>query len=572
MGFSELLNSYVDELGCSAKELAAASGLSAAAISRYRAGERTPDANSKQLRMLANGFAALSDGTLDEQAVHDSLASAISGITVDYGTFLANLEALLSALDTNNNELARALSFDPSYISRILSNQRRPADLHAFIFGVAQFATRRCVQGETSRNISGLLGSSWPQSDDEDERTKAIASWLGTNYMPPTNSIGSFLEKFDAFDLDDFIRAVHFDEMKVPTSPLQLPTTKTYKGIREMMNCELDFLKAVVLSRSATSVIMYSNMPIEEMAADEEFAKKWMYGMAMLLKKGLHLHMIHETNRPLPEMMLGLESWIPMYMTGQISPYYFEGTNDSVFNTILWCAGTVALQGEAIVGHQGEGRFVLTKNRDEVRYYRKRAERMLEKARPLMRIITADNADKLDDFLAEDAKTPGARRIIMSTLPIGSIPDDLLDRILERNKVKTGDRDAIKAFARQMAQHIAWTISTYDVLFELSSMTHDEFADHPPALDLSGMFYEGDIIYTPEEYAEHLEALRKAIEAHPRCTLALDANQPFRNIQISVNEGHHVLVSKIKDPVIHFVIEHPAMVKAFERFTAPISE
>ncbi len=46
--------------------------------------------------------------------------------------------------------------------------------------------------------------------------------------------------------------------------------------------------------------------------------------MAMMLKKGLHLNQIHNLDRSFEDMMLGLESWIPMYMTGQISPYYLK--------------------------------------------------------------------------------------------------------------------------------------------------------------------------------------------------------------------------------------------------------
>ena len=65
-------------------------------------------------------------------------------------------------------------------------------------------------------------------------------------------------------------------------------------------------------------------MPLGERASEPEFPKKWMYGMALMLKKGLHLNQIHNLDRSFDEMMLGLESWIPMYMTGQISPYYFK--------------------------------------------------------------------------------------------------------------------------------------------------------------------------------------------------------------------------------------------------------
>ena len=42
------------------------------------------------------------------------------------------------------------------------------------------------------------------------------------------------------------------------------------------------------------------------MAADLDFSKKYMLGLALLLKKGLHLNIIHSLNRPFQEMMLGL--------------------------------------------------------------------------------------------------------------------------------------------------------------------------------------------------------------------------------------------------------------------------
>ena len=572
MSFSDLLNNYIELLGCSAKELASASGISAAAVSRYRAGERTPDPDSKQLRMLAEGIAKLSEGEFSEQHVHNELAVAINGIAVDYDTYLANVRALLAALSANNNELARALNFDPSYISRILAGQRRPADLQAFTLGVSQFAARRSTLNGTSEALRALIGESWPNAHSEEERSLVIATWLETNYAPPHNPIGSFLERLDAFNLDDFVRAIKFDEMRVPTAPIQLPTTRTYNGIHEMMNCELDFLKAVVLSKSSADVIMYSDMPLEEMAADVEFPKKWMYGMAMLLKKGLRLRMIHDTSRPLSEMMLGLEGWTPMYMTGQIEPYYFDNAQNGVFCHILKVAGTVAMQGEAIAGYHGEGRYVLTKNRDEVRYYRKRAERMLKRARPLMHIITAANAEAFTAFQSDDVQLEGRRRVIMSTPPIGCIPESLLDRVLERHDLGEEQRSAIRAFAQQQGDVLHKLLANGGVHFELPNVPHEEFEEHPAALELSGMFFEDTIPYTYEEYTEHLQELERWVGESKGNTLTIDGSLPFRNVQISICRNKHVLVSKATGPAVHFVIEHPAMVTAFERFVAPVRE
>mgnify|MGYP006938598022 FL=1 len=88
---------------------------------------------------------------------------------------------------------------------------------------------------------------------------------------------------------------------------------------------------------------MYSDMPMTEMAKDPDFPKKWMFGMALLLKKGLHLDQIHHLDRSFEEMMLGLESWIPMYMTGQISPYYLKSDPGNVFHHFLKVSGAAVL-------------------------------------------------------------------------------------------------------------------------------------------------------------------------------------------------------------------------------------
>ena len=60
MTFCEKLNNYIEQLECSSQELANASGLSSAVISRYRNGERTPNIKSKQLESLSNGLHKIS--------------------------------------------------------------------------------------------------------------------------------------------------------------------------------------------------------------------------------------------------------------------------------------------------------------------------------------------------------------------------------------------------------------------------------------------------------------------------------------------------------------------------------
>jgi len=113
-----------------------------------------------------------------------------------------------------------------------------------------------------------------------------------------------------------------------------------------MKKGELDFFKAVVLSKNKEDVFMCSDMPMEDIAKDVDFGKKWMFAIALCLKKGLHLNVIHNLDRPFNEMMLGLESWIPIYMTGQVSPFYFKEIKNTVYNHLNYVGGPVFLTGE----------------------------------------------------------------------------------------------------------------------------------------------------------------------------------------------------------------------------------
>ena len=56
MTFQELLNSYTEEIPCTAKELAKNSDISETTISRYRKGERIPSSDSENLKRLASGI------------------------------------------------------------------------------------------------------------------------------------------------------------------------------------------------------------------------------------------------------------------------------------------------------------------------------------------------------------------------------------------------------------------------------------------------------------------------------------------------------------------------------------
>lgn len=575
MDFKEKLTEYIERLDCTAKDLSEVCGLSAATISRYRSGERIPRADSENYLKLVRGIACIAEmkavPDITEGSVSASLSPLTGSCTVDMGRLQTNLDTLLDILPVSVSELSRSLNYDASYISRIRNGQRQPADPHGFASYIADFIARRYRDDCQLSLIAALIGCDPDELKDVDTCRGLIFRWLISGEGDPGDPVTDFLEKLEQFDLDEYIRAIHFDELKIPSVPFQLPGSRSYSGLGEMMDSELAFLKATVLSRSREPVIMYSDMPMGEMARDPDFPKKWMFGMAAMLKKGLHLHQIHNIDRSFEDMMLGLESWIPMYMTGQISPYYLRGVQGNVFSHLLKVSGSAALTGEAINGYHSEGRYYLTKNKEEVAYYRKRAEHLLSKASPLMEIYRSDRASAYSSFIHKDAGETGERHHILSSLSLHTLTDELVDRILSHSgDVPASEHLKIREYIASQRDIADRILQHSCITEEIPVMSREEFERHPLALSLSGMFMENDILYTWEDYRDHLELIHGYSLTHPGYTAVRNPSSAFRNIQIYINRGKWVMVSKNRTPVIHFLIRHPKMRAAFENMVIPV--
>lgn len=576
MDFKDKLAEYIELLDCSAKDLCKSSGLSAATISRYRSGERIPEANTENLTNLIEGIVCIAQNKKIADVTVESVSEAFSPFVkssmVDTKQFQTNFNTLLTMLSINVSELSRFLNYDSSYVSRIRNGLRHPANPEKFAWGIAGFIVRRFQNDSEKEVIADLIGCKSDKLANHDIYQTLLAEWIMNGTGVSKNYLAGFLEKLEAFNLNEYIRAIHFDELKVPSAPFQLPTSKSYLGLKEMMESELSFLKATVLSKSMEPVIMYSDMPMGEMAKDEEFPKKWMFGMAMMLKKGLHLNQIHNIDRSFEDMMLGLESWIPMYMTGQISPYYLKNAQDNVFSHFLKVSGSVALTGEAICGYHSEGRYYLTKNKEEVAYYKKRAERLLSKSSPLMEIYRQNRERDYNTFLQTESQAEGHRYFILSSLSLYTATDDLIAQILRNNKIPDTEQAEIKnyvAMQRKIANEI---LQHSSITEEIPSLTETEFKQYPIVMPLSGMFYEKDILYSWDDYREHLKQAKEYAKQHKNYKAVENHSPAFRNIQINIREGKWVIVSKNKTPAIHFLIRHPKMRNAFENMVVPVME
>lgn len=203
MSFADVLKLYLNKTRCTAKELSVASGISASALSGYRSGKRVPE--QEQIEKLICGFVRLAGEKapeLDEATVRDAFSAYCEKPKLNYQTVIKNLNVAINALDINVSGLSRALRFDSSYLSRIRSGQRRPADLEKFIIETAGYIART----NSPSAIAGLIGQPVEELVPVGRCASKLCSWFSSETIRQRDYLGEFLHQLDAFNIETYIR------------------------------------------------------------------------------------------------------------------------------------------------------------------------------------------------------------------------------------------------------------------------------------------------------------------------------------------------------------------------------
>ena len=571
MTFKELLNKYMDELDISSKELADKANISYPVISRYKTGERTPKLESSQLLNLAS---ALEKFSIEKNIKHtkeeilENLTKAIKNEdNFNYDNLSTNLNTLINKLNININKMSKYIAFDSSHISRIKNGKTRPSDPIDFSKKVTDYIMRNYYTEENPSILTDILNISKVLT--KEQISDELFSFLVIS-TKNENEASSFLNKLDTFDLNDFIKSIKFDELKVPNIPFYHIKNRNYYGLEEMKNGELDFFKGTILSKNMDDIFMCSDMPMEDMAEDIDFGKKWMFAIALSLKKGLHINIIHNLDRPTKEMFLGLESWIPIYMTGEVTPYYFKDLKNTIYYHLNYVSGTCALTGECIKDNHKHGKYYLTKTPSELKYFQEKAAIMLKKANPLMDIYTENNKTKLKDFLKHDEETKLNRKRYISTLPLFTISDELLDEILRENKLTDEEINIIKDYKNKDATRSKKMLEEAKINDNIYEIKEEEFNNYKPYILLENLFFNKKIYYNYKQYKKHLAQTKNY--KNENYSITFNEYKTFSNITITIVDKNYVIISKNENPNIHFIIKHQRLIDAIINFTPIVKE
>lgn len=118
--------------------------------------------------------------------------------------FAKRLDFLMCLTNTSNTTMSTALSFVPSYISKLRSGSRTLPKSTDFAQDAAQYLAKRITTAEQAEVLKNVLGGLNTLPENVDERAALLYNWL-TSSAPDTESpVLRFINSFSMLSQNGF--------------------------------------------------------------------------------------------------------------------------------------------------------------------------------------------------------------------------------------------------------------------------------------------------------------------------------------------------------------------------------
>ena len=484
------------------------------------------------------------------------------------------LDFLMNLTNTKNVALGKALSFDPSYISRIRSGSRGTPKNQPFSREVAAYFSRNIKDTYQIEAVSKMIFGSDALPIDKDELESSLYKWLeqGTDnsaQTPVVNLITDITNMLDSGRGEMPPVELPFDESAIRAAPDDkiVPVYAFYgnHGKRESVR---RFLMTLVMKKKPFRLFLYSDEDMSWLYENPEFAREWGMLLLQLLKNGSRIQIIHTISRDLVEMMEAIRKWMPLYSTGAIEPYYYPKLRDGVYRRSLFIAqGHSALVSTSVENKTDDMVNMLIRNADVVEALEKEYNNYFELCRPLMKMFSSKNKDAFMDLLLNE-DVSGGKFYMSNPLPsIWTMPENLVKRLAE----KTGDPSIIRV-ASQMRKNMTSLLENGGKITEIisSNLTPGDLKKGI-VMPLSDMIGQADYTYSTDDYIEHLKETNRLCEKYDGYSVIISGSIPSTLLVMSHSESD-TIIAGASVPTAAFCIAHRQFSFAFYEYMERIEK
>ena len=561
---SERITALFSLLQCSNTEIARYAGCSPGNISKLKTGNREPKPTSRSILALAEGVYGYADyenllPVLAElchapDTGRDSLIPALIGwlfeteeVSLPRSTvtpksrqtrarrrrsFGERLDRAMTLLSLSNGQLAALLNIDVSLVSRYRCGVYSPHGNEQLAERLSAVLAERAGKTGKAKTLAGLCGS-------EEAGPGAVAAWLFD--VPPEEDMAAVARQL-LQSLDDLGPGLPAEAPALP----DIPIASRYVGTEGLRTAVLRFLSDA--AREGGELLLYSDEPMDWMSGDPAYFALWASLMARCVSGGVRIRIIHNLDRGGEEMVDAIKGWFPLYISGRIEPYVFRREHNPRFrHTVFLRPGGACILGFYPAGAGSDRSYDYITDSPYLDRLRREYDVMLSAAAPFLKIYTAAMGEA---FHRDRCSVPGKREYLLNELPVFTMPEALLTRMLASRRVSEQQKETALTRYRALRGQFEEALAEGGVHMILC--LPEEAGGQDRQLNFALSLTELAVGYTQREYAEHLAAVIGLVERERKFHLTLLPHAPFQDIQI-ITRKDAVAALRCREPYAAFV-------------------
>lgn len=229
-------------------------------------------------------------------------------------SFANRFDLLMRLSNTSNNAIAKYLTMDPSYISRLRRGERNRPRHQDYIVSICTFFARQLLNGKRLQNYA------------ESVADPSVGS------IKDAKELAAYLENWILADSDGA------EEQREGSRPPEVaaPSIVPYYGINGRYQAMVALLANAMKALPSFTLLMYSDESIESPQGQCDLHVKWNTLLQEAIHQGNRVKNILKTSRDMDEMFNSISYWLPLYSSDAVDTYYYPRLRDGVYKRVLY--------------------------------------------------------------------------------------------------------------------------------------------------------------------------------------------------------------------------------------------
>lgn len=469
-------------------------------------------------------------------------------------TFAEKLTALLHMTGTTTTALAKALNMDRSNISRMKTGARG-IPKEDIIQNISEFFSQHLREEH-------LLGALYELTSDVRLQSRP-SGWVLSNVLftwlsdsndaeHAKNQVGHFLHSVDKFTPVTSINPGSTDTV-VSMPEGSVASYYDNAGKRQAFR---DFIAYVLNLEKPCTLQILSDECTDWLIEDAGFMREFNQGIALLVEKGFKFERIQPPAGNIELSFRAIERWIPAYLAGAITQYYYPFERDNLYRRTLFIAPDHIVLQAISLNRQSQGRVTLLSTDKQLsQALSGDFKDMAARCRHMMNLHTMDKPEQLFQCISDIDSIEDMGIYKSSTLSVISMPQAIVDRI----------RSSGRPFAVQMCDtwaqrqvHRKKVLENNIIVDMVHLVPPDEVMSGRQKIPGTNMIQGTPFYYTPEEYILHLENILWLLNHCPHYQLVLANDALFAKVILYVKGIHRAILVKHDNPfaIIEITEQH----------------